>query len=111
MSFASLMVHTCTVLRPTHDKTDREKVMAEVAVGSSVPCRIEAAGDSAQATLLGISASQARRVFFSTGADVQLGDTLVTSTEESIVVRGVEKRYGGGQAVHHLEISGEVRDI
>ena len=110
MSLASQLVHSCSISRPTHDKTDRQKVLGETVVATSVACRVESTSDTAQATALGIGQVRVWRGFFMGDADLLPGDILLLSTGETCVARGVEPRWAGGPDIHHLEATLEVRD-
>lgn len=110
MSFDSQLVHSCDVRRPTHTVAGQSKVFAFTSVATGVACRIEANGDSAQATIMGIGVAQSRKLFFAGDADIQPGDSLEASTGETMTIRSVEQLYAGGPACHHLEAFAEVRD-
>lgn len=109
----SLLVHSATIKRPTHDKSSQRKVMSEVVVATGVSCRMEAAGDTATAAMLGIGVSKAWRAFFASDADLQIGDIVEMESGPSVsaVILGIEQRWGAGPVQHHFEVMLKTRDI
>lgn len=108
MTFASQLIHTVDIARPSHDKVGKVKVLGYDSVATGVACRIEPAGDSPTTTLLGIGVAQSRRIFLMDDADIEAGDLVVASTGETMIVRSRERYYSSG--AHHIQAMAEVRD-
>lgn len=108
----SLLVHSATIRRPSHDKASQRKVMSEVVVATGVSCRMEAAGDSAIATMLGIGVDEAWRAFFASDADLQIGDLVEMESGPAVTatILGIEPRWGAGEVQNHFEVMLKTRD-
>jgi len=109
-----IMVHTATIRRPSHAKVDGRKVFDESAVvASGQQCRLEAAGDSTRATLLGVTADQAWQGWFPAGTDLRLGDVVARTDDgagREFVVRGVDV-VQGRETDEHIEALLQERGI
>lgn len=110
MSIEAQLVHTCSVRRASHSKSNQAKVFAWSTVATGVCCRVEPGSDVAQATVLGIGVAESRKVFFAGAEDIRNGDEITVSTGETLAIRSVQRFYAGGPSAHHLEAVAAVQD-
>jgi hypothetical protein len=104
-----LFIHTCSIVRSTHDQSGGKKVFGEETVATGVRCRFEPAGDTESASVLGISATEAWRGFFPAGTDLAIRDEVTWADPTVPVVMTVEGHMPfyarDGAAAHHMEVA------
>lgn len=108
MSIDLLFIHTATINRPTHTLAGGKKIPGQTTGVTTLACRLEPAGDTPQATMLGITASEAWRAWFPSGSDIRLRDEVVWTSRSPSLTFTVEADLGwpeeNGAADHHLEL-------
>ena len=102
-----LLVHTATIDRPTHVIAGQKKAFGATVGATTVACRVEPAGESPRATLLGLTSSEAWRAWFPPGTDVRIRAEVVI-TYDGVAMRAIVESvepYSArdGAVSHHLE--------
>lgn len=88
-----MFAHRAEIRRKSQTVTGLKKVAGEAIVIDEVECRFDAAGDSALASALGQSATDAYTGRFPGGTDIKIGDELTWLGRGTVFrVDGIEER-------------------
>ena len=107
-----LLIHRCTIKRPTHAIASQSKTTGSATIATGVPCRLQPSGEAVTQSLMGMSVASSYLAWFAAGVNLQKRDILVWTDRGDgtvsleLTVEGVERLPArDGLLEHHVEAS------